>query len=142
MKPIEYIGAAPVKKKRRSSFGGWLLVAFAFSLAAVFLRPMIPFLKAQQELTSDANVREAIELLESDGDFGSRLAAAALKRTQTKVTYDAAYYKIDYPWGDVPKNKGVLCLLRAYSGHWIVITACHFTMFNPISNKTCMSCEF
>ncbi|MDA7882446.1 DUF1287 domain-containing protein [Akkermansiaceae bacterium] len=116
MRPIEYIGAAPVKKKRRSSFGGWLLVAFALSLGGVFLRPLIPFLKAQQELTSDANVLEAIELLESDGDFGSRLAAAALKRTQSKVTYDAAYYKIDFPNGDVPSDKGVCTdvVIRSY----------------------------
>ena len=81
MRPIEYIGAAPVKKKRRSSFGGWLLVAFAVALGGFFLRPLIPFLRAQTELTSPANVRESITTLESDGDFGSRLAAAALERT-------------------------------------------------------------
>lgn len=118
MIPIEYIGAAPVKKKRRSSLGGWVLVAFALSLGAVFLRPLIPFLKAQQELTSDTNVLEAIELLESDGDFGSRLAAAALKRTQAKVTYDAAYYQIDFPNGDVPAEKGVCTdvVIRSFRG--------------------------
>lgn len=36
MRPIEYIGAAPMKKKRRSSFGGWLLVAFAVALGGFF----------------------------------------------------------------------------------------------------------
>ena len=59
MRPIEYIGAAPMKKKRRSSLGGWLLVAFALALGGFFLRPLIPFLRAQTDLTSSANVREA-----------------------------------------------------------------------------------
>ncbi|MFT6596234.1 MAG: hypothetical protein ACJAT3_002216, partial [Akkermansiaceae bacterium] len=76
-----------MKKKRRSSLGGWLLVAFALVLGVFFLHPLIPFLRAQQELTSDANVREAVADLRSDGDFSSRLAAAALERTQSKVSY-------------------------------------------------------
>ena len=94
MRPIEYIGAAPMKKKRRSSLGGWLLMAFAIVLGGVFLRPFIPFLKAQTDLTSPANVREAVESLRSDGDFGSRLAASALERTQSKVEYNADYFII------------------------------------------------
>ncbi|MGC6465289.1 MAG: DUF1287 domain-containing protein [Akkermansiaceae bacterium] len=106
MKPIEYVGAAPVKLKRRSSFGGWLLVAFALVLGGVFLRPLIPFLKAQQDLTSDANVNEAISTLRSDGGFGNSLAAAALERTLQQVVYDGAYFKIGFPGGDIPADRG------------------------------------
>ena len=106
MKPIEYVGAAPVKLKRRSPLGGWLLVAFAVILGGVFLRPLIPFLKAQQDLTSDANVNEAISFLRSDGGFGDSLAAAALERTLADVSYDGAYFKIPFPGGDIPEDRG------------------------------------
>jgi len=105
-----------MKKKRRSSLGGWLLMAFAVVLGGVFLRPFIPFLKAQTDLTSPANVREAMESLRSDGDFGSRLAASALERTQTKVSYDGSYFKIDFPNGDIASERGKSedLIVRAY----------------------------
>lgn len=116
MKPIEYIGAAPMKKKRRSSLGGWLLVAFAVVLGGFFLRPLIPFLKAQTDLTSPANVREAIVSLEADGDFGSKLAAAALERTQLQINFDNIYYQIDFPEGDIAPDRGKAedLIVRAY----------------------------
>ena len=116
MRPIEYIGAAPMKRKRRSSLGGWLLVAFAIVLGGFFLRPLIPFLRAQTDLTSPANVREAITTLESDGDFGSRLAAAALERTQAQVNYDGSYFKIGFPNGDIAPSRGKAedLIVRAY----------------------------
>jgi len=91
-------------------------MAFAVVLGGVFLRPFIPFLKAQTDLTSPANVREAMESLRSDGDFGSRLAASALERTQTKVSYDGSYFKIDFPNGDIASERGKSedLIVRAY----------------------------
>ncbi|MBI1391745.1 MAG: DUF1287 domain-containing protein [Alphaproteobacteria bacterium] len=41
------------------------------------------------------------------GDFGARLAAAAMARTAHKVRYDPAYVSIPYPMGDVPSDTGV-----------------------------------
>ncbi|MGJ8697850.1 MAG: DUF1287 domain-containing protein [Verrucomicrobiaceae bacterium] len=116
--PIEYVGAAPMKKKRRNPLGGWLLVAFALILGGVFLRPLLPFLQAQQDLTSAGNLTEALENLESDGRFGSLLAAQALLRTKAELTYDEAYYTIDFPNGDVPADKGNRAdvVVRAYRG--------------------------
>ena len=48
--------------------------------------------------------------------FSKRLSDAALGLTKQKVTYDPAYYNIDYPNGDIPANKGVCTdvLIRAY----------------------------
>jgi uncharacterized protein len=48
--------------------------------------------------------------------FGQRLAAAALELTKVQVTYDATYFSISYPGGDVPANKGVCTdvVVRAY----------------------------
>ena len=48
--------------------------------------------------------------------FGKRLSDAALELTKQKVTYDPAYFRIDYPNGDIPANKGVCTdvIIRAY----------------------------
>jgi uncharacterized protein YijF (DUF1287 family) len=48
--------------------------------------------------------------------FGQRLSDAALSLTQQRVTYDASYFNIPYPNGDVPASKGVCTdvVIRAY----------------------------
>ncbi len=48
--------------------------------------------------------------------FNKRLSDAALELTKQKVSYDPSYYKIDYPNGDIPANKGVCTdvIIRAY----------------------------
>ena len=81
-------------------------MAFALALGGFFVRPLIPFLKAQTELTSPANVREAINSLRSDGDFGS----------QSKVNFDNVYYQIEFPGGDIASDRGKAedVIVRAY----------------------------
>lgn len=48
--------------------------------------------------------------------FAARLSAAALELTKDFVIYDPAYFRISYPGGDVPANKGVCTdvVIRAY----------------------------
>lgn len=48
--------------------------------------------------------------------FNQKLAVAAVTLTEQKVIYDPSYFKIDYPNGDVPANKGVCTdvIIRAY----------------------------
>ncbi len=45
-----------------------------------------------------------------------RLVAAANERTAHEVKYDASYFKLDYPNGDVPAEKGVCTdeVIRSY----------------------------
>jgi uncharacterized protein YijF (DUF1287 family) len=45
-----------------------------------------------------------------------RLVAAAVERTAHEVEYDATYYKLAYPNGDVPSDKGVCTdeVIRSY----------------------------
>ena len=52
----------------------------------------------------------------SQHSFYQQLADSALTLIHDQVTYDPRYYAIDYPNGDVPKNKGVCTdvLIRAY----------------------------
>lgn len=49
-------------------------------------------------------------------DFYSRLADSAHTLTKQRVTYDPAYFRIAYPNGDVPADKGVCTdvIIRAY----------------------------
>ena len=49
-------------------------------------------------------------------DFYRQLADSAIALTAQKVQYDPAYFRIDYPNGDVPANKGVCTdvIIRAY----------------------------
>ena len=49
-------------------------------------------------------------------DFYGRLADSALTLTHQQVQYDPAYFKISYPNGDVPADKGVCTdvVIRAY----------------------------
>lgn len=45
-----------------------------------------------------------------------KLVQAARLQTQSPVTYDGAYVRIDYPMGDVPQDRGVCTdvIIRAY----------------------------
>ncbi len=49
-------------------------------------------------------------------DFYGRLSDSALELTKQHVRYDPSYYRIDYPNGDVPCEKGVCTdvVIRAY----------------------------
>jgi hypothetical protein len=49
-------------------------------------------------------------------NFGGVLADSAFALTKTKVQYDPAYYRVGYPMGDVPSDKGVCTdvVIRAY----------------------------
>jgi uncharacterized protein YijF (DUF1287 family) len=48
--------------------------------------------------------------------FGQKLSDAALSIIDPSIDYDPAYFKIEYPNGDVPKNKGVCTdvIIRSY----------------------------
>jgi uncharacterized protein len=49
-------------------------------------------------------------------NVAKKLSAAAVELTQQEVQYDPTYFKISYPDGDVPSNKGVCTdvIIRAY----------------------------
>jgi uncharacterized protein YijF (DUF1287 family) len=52
----------------------------------------------------------------SQNAFHARLADSTLTLTQQSVVYDPTYFRIDYPNGDVPANRGVCTdvVIRAY----------------------------
>ena len=101
---IEYIGPRPQKPKRQNFFGGWVILVIAAAIAFWFGRPLVPFLRAAGASPEQANL--LIATLERSGSFGERLAAAALAHSSKPISYEAAYYTIPYPNGDVPSGKG------------------------------------
>ena len=52
----------------------------------------------------------------SQTDFYNRLSDAAIQLTALEVVYDPSYFKIEYPNGDVPADRGVCTdvIIRAY----------------------------
>ncbi|GAA5482108.1 DUF1287 domain-containing protein [Haloferula sargassicola] len=105
---IEYIGPRPKKAPKRPNFlVGWVILLIAASGIYFIGKPlMLPIVKAQETVASTENTSLAIAELESAGDFGSRLGAAALARTQESVQYEDGYFQISYPNGDIPPDKG------------------------------------
>ena len=54
--------------------------------------------------------------LNAQESFYFRLSESAIELTSQSVTYDPGYFKINYPNGDIPANKGVCTdvIIRAY----------------------------
>lgn len=101
---IEYIGPRPSKPKRQNVFGGWVILLIAVGIGCWFGRPLMPLLKAEGVSMEQAEMLSAS--LEASTNPHERLAAAALRRSGETVVYDPAYYRIDYPNGDIPPGKG------------------------------------
>jgi hypothetical protein len=113
---IEYIGPRPQKPKKTNFFGGWVIVVIALAAAVFFGKPLIGGVWAADKLPTNAQVEMIVGQLEESGGFSEKLAAEALKYSGSQVTYDPAYYNIQYPGGDVPAAKGVAAdlLIRCY----------------------------
>jgi uncharacterized protein len=52
----------------------------------------------------------------AQNDFYERLSQAAIELTRQKVVYDPGYFRMEYPNGDVPSDRGVCTdvIIRAY----------------------------
>lgn len=113
---IEYIGPRPQKPKKPNFFGGWVIVMIALGSAVFFGRPLVGGVWATDNKPTDAQVEMICDQLEMTGELPSKLAAEALRFSSSEVVYDPAYYKIQYPAGDVPMNKGVAAdlVIRCY----------------------------
>lgn len=113
---IEYIGPRPQKPKKTNFFGGWVIVAIAVGAGVFFGKPLVGGLWAADKEPTNAQVEMIVGQLEGAGNISSELAAEALRYSCSPVIYDPAYYKIQYPEGDVPAAKGVAAdlVIRCY----------------------------
>lgn len=102
---------------RRPVMGGWVILLMTGVFVSYFAWPTFAeYVKSQRDQPTPDKVEFTVENLESAGEYGSKLAAQALRQTQCEVSYDGAYYQIDYPMGDVPANKGMAAdvVIRSY----------------------------
>lgn len=113
---IEYIGPRPQRPKKTNFFGGWVIVAIALGAAVFFGKPLVSGVWASEKEPTNAQLEMICGQLEEAGGFSAKLAAEALRYSGSPVIYDPAYYKIQYPEGDVPANKGVAAdlVIRCY----------------------------
>jgi len=117
MKPIEYIGPIPKKKKKKPVMGGWVIMLLAGLFVSYFAWPAFADLvKSSNDTPTNSKVAIAIERLSASGKYGDRLAAAALDRTRQGVIYDGSFYNISYPNGDIAQDRGTSTdmIVRAY----------------------------
>jgi len=115
---IEYIGAKPRKKKRKK---GLLAVLAIFMIVAGASVGVMKFgvseifaIEASQSKRLSIADISALYLTEVSNK--NTFVQAALVRTTNDITYDPAYYNIDYPMGDIPSKKGVCSdvIVRTY----------------------------
>lgn len=113
---IEYIGPRPLKPKRKNFFGGWVIIVIALGMAYYFGKPLVGSLNANNAEASLEQAGSLIGTLRTSKKFGDHLAAAALGQTVTPSHFDHAYYKISYPNGDVPTDRGMAAdvVVRSY----------------------------
>jgi len=104
---IEYIGPRPQLQRRRNRAGAWVIVSIAAVMALWFGHPLISSLRATQQSASVGQVGEAVSSLEKSLLPGAPLAAAALEYSKRDIAYDASYYRIGFPMGDVAEDKGM-----------------------------------
>ncbi|MBK1831148.1 DUF1287 domain-containing protein [Verrucomicrobiaceae bacterium R5-34] len=116
MDAIEYIGPRPKKPARKPWGGGWLMILLVVVGVGIVAKPFIQDILAKESPTDELIVEETVAWLAKADGFGHLLASAALERTNEKITYDPAYYKISYPNGDVPEDRGVCTdvVIRSY----------------------------
>jgi len=115
---IEYIGPRPQKPKKTNFFGGWVIVVIAVCAATFFVNPLISSLLAAQNGPSQAQSELIVSSLESSSSLSDQLAAEALKYANRTIEYDASYYKISFPNGDIPRSKGMSAdlVVRCFRG--------------------------
>jgi len=87
--------------------GGWIILLLAGSFVAHFAWPLFEGIAhASQDQPTEQFASDQSARLAKSSDLGDQIAAAALARTKHEVSYDPAYYKISYPGGDIPADKG------------------------------------
>ena len=105
-------GSSPLlgtKNNNMKKFPAILLSLFLF--IALFIFVFLVKLKLLPDIPNQNIIYEAIT-----NPVISKLVESAISQTKSNVTYDPAYYDIDYPNGVVPSNVGVCSdvIIRAF----------------------------
>lgn len=108
MQPIEYIGPIPNKKKPKPRLGGPIILILVAIFVTKFAWPYFEGVAhASQDLPSKERASELYQRLLENPLANQQIAGAAIQRTTQEVSYDNTYYRLAYPMGDLPSNKGM-----------------------------------
>jgi len=119
MKPIEYIGPVPNKKKSKPKFGGAIIVVLVSIFVFHFAWPYIEGIaRASQDQPNSELAQSLSDRLRGNSSISHQTAGTAIHRSNLSITYDPNYFEIDYPMGDIPSQKGtnVDLVIRALRG--------------------------
>src|SRR4051794_606984 len=74
------------------------------------------FLLGAGAAAAAASCQSKARAVPAKSDWAKRLVAAALSQIGVTTIYDPTYVKLDYPGGDVPRDRGVCTdvIVRAY----------------------------
>ncbi|MEY3395855.1 MAG: hypothetical protein RL346_2092 [Verrucomicrobiota bacterium] len=103
---IEYIGPRPQRPKKTNFFGGWVILVITLLSTVYFVKPWIGTLLAAQNGPSKKENRLVLEKLQTSSSVADRLAASALKYSNSGVEFESGYVKLPYPNGDFDISKG------------------------------------
>jgi uncharacterized protein YijF (DUF1287 family) len=94
----------------------WLLCASLLTLSACGVPRADALRKGQSSAASSPSPTPQPVKVVYESPVLARLVAAAVERTSHEVEYDGTYYKLEYPNGDVPADKGVCTdeVIRSY----------------------------
>lgn len=107
MKPIEYIGPVPKKKKQKPRLGGWIILFLAALFITKFAWPYIEGVAyASQDQPSDVLAKDVADHFAESLIPAQRIAGKAISNTLLDISNDTNYYEISYPMGDIPADKG------------------------------------
>ena len=115
---IEYIGARPRRKKKKK---GLVSILCILAIGTVGVVTTVKFGTTQlfaKDATENKRLSpsEVISNKVPGESVQNHFLETAIQRTTQNVSYDPAYYSIDYPMGDIPSKKGVCTdvIIRTY----------------------------
>lgn len=107
IKPIEYIGPVPKKRKNKPRIGGWVILFLASLFIVKFAWPYIEGVAhASQDQPNNELANEVSNRFTNSLIPAQRVAGEAIRNTTLDISHDTNYYKIAYPMGDIPPDKG------------------------------------
>lgn len=76
---IEYIGPRPQKPKKGNSFGGWVILIIALSMAYFFGKPFFNTAMAEQQVATAEAADHVIAKLNESNSVGDKFSIAAIR---------------------------------------------------------------
>ena len=122
LKPIEYIGPVPNKKKPKPKFGGWIIVFLVTLFVTQFAWPFIEGVAYASKDQPTSELAQSLgDRLSSSPQANDKIAGMAISRTEADLSFDPTYYNLtpkemtDIDFGDYfTKMREHLWLIKSF----------------------------